>query len=552
MDAVLRAALAHLPRTAVAPAAGAGAAGHRYADVLAAALGVSAALRAAPLAEARPRLALLCDPGPEYVAATFGAWLRRGVAVPLAPAHPDRELAYALADARAGAILATPAHAARAHALAAPLGAAVLEVRAPPPAAAPPAAAAAAALRAGVEAALAPARPADDAILIYTSGATGAPKGALHTHASLDAQVAAQRAAWEWAPTDRILHALPLHHIHGAVNALYCALASGATVEFLPRFSPAVAWDRLRRRQDPVTVFMGVPTMYSYLLASAARAATPHERAGAATAAARLRLAVCGSAALPPAVARAWAALAGTLPLERYGSTEAGMVLGQPLRGERRPGVAGAPFPGVEVRLAPLEGGAEGLGALGAGAEGDAAGAEGAAGELRIRSPQLFAGYWGRPEATAAAFDAGGWFRTGDVAVYNSSTGEYRLLGRASVDVLKRGGFKVSALAVEAALAEHPAVREVAVVGAPDGDAGDAIVAVAAPAEGLELPTLGELRGWAGERLPPYARPTRLVALAALPRNAMGKVNKAALRAELVAAGQAVAGAKASAALQED
>jgi malonyl-CoA/methylmalonyl-CoA synthetase len=418
-------------------------------------------------------------------------------------------------------------------------------VCAPPPAAAPPGGAAAAALRAGVEAALAPARPADGALLIYTSGTTGTPKGALHSHASLAAQVAAQRVAWEWAPTDRILHALPLHHIHGAVNALYCALASGAAVEFLPRFSPAAAWDRLLRRQDPVTVFMGVPTMFSYLLASAARAA-PHEGAGAAAAAARLRLAVCGSAALPPAVARAWAALAGAPPLERYGSTEAGMVLGQPLRGERRPGVAGAPFPGVEARLVPLEGGAEGLGALGA------EGAEGAAGELRIRSPQLFAGYWGRPEATAAAFDAGGWFRTGDVAVYNASTGEYRLLGRASVDVLKRGGFKVSALAVEAALVEHPAVGEVAVVGAPDGDAGDAIVAVAAPAEGRSLPTLGELRGWAGERLPPYARPTRLIALAALPRNAVGKVNKAALRADLIAAGEAAAGAKASPASEED
>ena len=193
--------------------------------------------------------------------------------------------------------------------------------------------------------------------------------------------------------------------------------------------------------------------------------------------------------------------------LERYGMTEIGMALSNPLRGRRRPGFVGVPLPGVAVRLV------------------DEQGREvppGTPGEIEVEGPSVFREYWRRPEATQAAF-RDGWFRTGDIAVVEE--GYYRILGRSSVDILKTGGYKVSALEIEEAVREHPAVREVAVVGLPDPEWGERIGAalVLAPGEGL---TLEELRRWAGDRLAPYKLPTRLLALKELPRNAMGKVTK--------------------------
>jgi malonyl-CoA/methylmalonyl-CoA synthetase len=505
--------------------------------------------------EAHPRVALMCDPGPEYVAGAMGTWLRGGIAVPLCLSHPDAEVTYVLRDAGVAAVLATAPHVDRMRRLAEPLGAAVHVVsQAPPAPEGPPSSASAAASAAAVDdeasvqqatsAALALLAPAHPALIIYTSGTTGSPKGALHTHASLGAQVSSLCAAWEWAPADRILHALPLHHIHGIVNALLCPLAAGAAVEFLPRFSPTEAWARLRRRHDPVTIFMGVPTMYSFLL-NVAEGMPPGERAAAGAAAGRLRLAACGSAACPEPVARRWAALGGAPLLERYGMTETGMLLGNPLRGERRAGTVGVPFPGVEVEVllaapSPSGEGADRGSAGGgssrraaAGREGEGEGEEGSVGELLVRGAQLFSRYWRRPEATAAAFDPRGFFLTGDTARAEAG-GYYRLLGRTSVDVIKRGGFKVSALWVESALAEHPAVGEVAVVGLPDGEYGERVAAVVAPREeGAEAPSAEALRAWAADRLPAYCLPSEVRAVGALPRNAMGKVNKKALREEL-------------------
>jgi malonyl-CoA/methylmalonyl-CoA synthetase len=441
--------------------------------------------------------------------------MRRSIAVPLCMSHPDKALQYVLEDAGVTAVVTAGAHAERMARLAGPLGAAV---HAPPPMP-PQAHASLPSLEASVQSRLAAAGSWDTcgALIVYTSGTTGNPKGALHTHGGLQAQVASLRSSWAWRAEDRILHVLPLHHIHGVVNALYCALASGACVEFAPRFSAEDIWGRMQRKEDPITVFMGVPTMYSRLL-DTHDTAGPEAKATAAAAAARLRLAVSGSAACPEPVLRRWADVAGSPPLERYGMTETGMILGNPLVGERRPGTVGVPFPGVEVKVRGEEGGST---------------QRGAPGEVLVRGAQLFAGYWGRPEATAAAFDPDGFFLTGDVGVEEGHPPYIRLLGRASADVLKRDGYKISALRVEAALLEHEAVAECAVVGVSDGVRGQAVAAVVAVRAGKEVPDLGGLREWAAARLPPYELPTKLEVVPYIPRNAMGKVNKRELAEEL-------------------
>lgn len=388
------------------------------------------------------------------------------------------------------------------------------------------------------------------ALIIYTSGTTGRPKGALHTHASLAAQIGSLVGAWEWGQTDRILHPLPLHHIHGIVNALLCPHAVGAAVEFMPKFSPSGLWARLRQghaapgggdaqQQPPVTVFMGVPTMYVRLL-QALDAMPPGADRDASVAAARaLRLTVSGSAACPVPLMNAWEQVTGTRLLERYGMTEVGMALSNPYAGERRPGFVGAPLPGVRIKVvpdspSPPEAQPPSEDAA-AGADGDAkppgsddsqqwGPVEEGPGELRLAGPALFAAYWGRPQATAEAFDEDGFFRTGDTVVRQA--GSWRILGRTSVDIIKCGGYKLSALEIEAHLLEHPAVGEAAVVGVPDEAYGQVVAAVLAGKDGKPPPTLGELRVWARDVMAPYKTPTMVKALDAIPRNAMGKTNK--------------------------
>ena len=334
-------------------------------------------------------------------------------------------------------------------------------------------------------------------MILYTSGSTGRPKGVVSTHANLDAQTRCLVKAWEWSPTDRMLHVLPLHHIHGIVNGLTCALYSGAACEFLPaRFDADAVWQRLAK--GGISVFMGVPTMYSRLI-QAWEAAPAERRAVWSKAAGRLRLAVSGSAALPVALFKKWRALSGQALLERYGMTEFGMALSNPYRGERVPGTVGFPLPGMEARLTP---------------------------EGRDRSAPaepFFLEYWNRPTETATAFQDG-WFRTGDIAAQDEN-GRFRILGRRSVDILKTGGYKVSALEAENALLELPQIQECAVVGLPDEEWGERVCAAVVLKNGAEL-TLKTLRNLAKKRLAVYKIPTRLLIVEALPRNAMGKVMK--------------------------
>jgi len=342
------------------------------------------------------------------------------------------------------------------------------------------------------------------AMILYTSGTTSRPKGVVSTHGNIQAQVTTLVGAWGWQQTDHILLVLPLHHVHGIINVLTCALWSGAKVTIHPSFDAEAVWDAIAGGQ--LTLFMAVPTIYSRLIA-AWKSSPPYRQAALSAGCHKLRLMVSGSAALPVSVLEEWQKISGHVLLERYGMTEIGMALSNPLHGQRLPGFVGAPLPGVGLRLVDEQGQEV---------------APGTPGEIEVRGPSVFREYWRRPEATAAAF-RDGWFRTGDIAVVEN--GSYRILGRSSVDIIKTGGYKVSALEIEEVLREHPSIREVAIVGLPDPEWGERIGAalVLTPEEML---TLEALRRWASDRLAPYKLPTRLLTLDQLPRNAMGKVTK--------------------------
>lgn len=442
-------------------------------------------------------VAFLYPPGPAYVEALLGVMAAGGLAVPLSPLHTPPELAALLADARPVRLLCHPEL--RSH-LPADVET-VLEVTAalspPAPSVSDP------------PAAPVPAIPDDaDALMLFTSGTTGRPKGVVTSHAALAASAECLHQAWGWRPDDRLLHVLPLHHTHGVVVALLGALWAGAEVRFAAP-QPAPVWDLL----GEASVFMAVPSIYARLMETF-RGARAEQQSVWREAGARLRLATSGSAALPARLFEAFAAATGQRLLERYGMTEIGMALGNPLAGPRVPGTVGRELPGVEVDIVDEHGRPCPVGQPG---------------ELRVRSPQMFSRYQGDPQATALSFDDQGRFRTGDTGQREPS-GWVRLLGRSSVDILKSGGYKLSALEIEAALADHPAIADVAVIGQPDPTWGDRVTACVVLRPGAAALTLDELQAFAVNCLAPYKWPRALRILESLPRNALGKVQKARLR----------------------
>ncbi|MBM4280661.1 MAG: AMP-binding protein [Deltaproteobacteria bacterium] len=337
----------------------------------------------------------------------------------------------------------------------------------------------------------------DLALLIYTSGTTGRAKGCGHTWRSLAAGVDALMQRWQVSPGDVVVHALPLFHVHGLCVALLGAWSAGAGTLLLPRFSPEAVIDAVARGG---TVLMSVPTMVHRLI----QHLDQHPEDAAVLA--RLRLWTCGSAALPAAQLSAVRDRTGVTILERYGMSETLITLSNPLVGERRPGAVGWPLDGVEVRVV-----------------GD---------ELWVRGPMVMKGYWRRPDADRDVFvdDAAGgarWFKTGDVVDVDGD-GCVRVVGRASQDILKVGGYKLSAREIEDALAAHEDVAEVAVVGVPDDEWGERVCAVVVARPGRS-PTLASLQ--AAVHLHEAKKPRALLLLPTLPRNAMGKVLKHELKA---------------------
>src|SRR5271165_5737116 len=467
---------------------------HTYDDLLNASARVAAALLAERDDLHEERIAFLIAPGLPWVAVLGGIWRAGGIAVPLPLGSPPAELEYFLADVQATALIADDAN----REVLARVGAMRnLGVR-------------------SYDEMLAQAPttlPVIDshrrAMILYTSGTTSRPKGVVTTHGNITAQITSLIDEWEWSADDRIVLCLPLHHVHGIINVVSCALWSGAVCEMLPRFDANAVWDRIGGRK--LTLFMAVPTVYVKLIA-AWEAASAERRASLSDACRRLRLMVSGSAALPVSTLERWKEISGHTLLERYGMTEIGMALSNPLHGERVPGSVGTPLPNVEVQLV--------------GENGERV-APGVAGEIEVRGPSVFAEYWGQPDVTRDTF-RDGWFRTGDTAVLED--GRYRILGRTNIDILKTGGHKVSALEIEEALRQHTAVAECAVVGVPDAEWGERVAAAVVLSHGDAL-ELSSFRAWAKELLAAHKVPSRLLVLDALPRNAMGKVMKPALAA---------------------
>jgi malonyl-CoA/methylmalonyl-CoA synthetase len=342
-------------------------------------------------------------------------------------------------------------------------------------------------------------------MILYTSGTTGSPKGVVTTHQNIEAQITSLTSSWGWSQDDHILNILPLHHVHGIVNVLCCALYSGACCEFLSRFEPDKVFEVFCRQE--VNLFMAVPTIYYKLIARWNELPVDQQQR-ISTVLKGFRLMVSGSAALPISVLDAWKQISGHVLLERYGMTEVGMAISNPYRGERKPGFIGQPLPGVRVRLAD---------------EDNRPVSEGQAGEIQIKGPNVFIEYWGKPEATRESFTPEGWFKTGDIAIYEE--GCYRILGRNSVDIIKSGGYKISALEIEEVLRTHPQIKDCAVVGVPDDEWGELVAASLILKDRKEIDTV-ELSGWLKEQLPSYKIPRKYIFQDDLPRNVMGKVSK--------------------------
>ncbi|MFD8150293.1 acyl-CoA synthetase [Streptomyces sp. NPDC059720] len=433
------------------------------------------------------RVAVRATPTLETAVAVVAALLAGVPAVPLNPKSGERELAHILSDSTPGLLLTAP------------------DDRLPAPLRDLP--------RVDVDVRAGGPVPADDhageapALIVYTSGTTGPPKGAVLSRRALAASLDALADAWQWTGEDVLVHALPLFHVHGLVLGVLGPLRRGGSVRHLGRFSTqGVA----RELNAGATMLFGVPTMYHRI----AEAVTGDPELVKALTGARLL--VSGSAALPVHDHGRIATATGRRVIERYGMTETLMNTSVRADGEARPGTVGVPLPGVELRLVEEDG-----------TEITAWDGQ-AVGEIQVRGPNLFSGYLGRPDASAAAFTADGFFRTGDMAVRDPD-GCVRIVGRKATDLIKSGGHKIGAGEIENALLEHPGVREAAVTGEPDADLGERIVAWIVPADPQSPPSLEELAGHVAERLAPHKRPRVVRHLDALPRNDMGKIMKRAL-----------------------
>ncbi|ETL40978.1 hypothetical protein L916_07963 [Phytophthora nicotianae] len=481
--------------------------------------------------EEQPRVALLGARGASYLVIQWGIWLAGGIAVPLHPAHPADEMNYIVSDSGATLLVVnesfmTPDSKLKEYVTGLPA-------------------------RLNVEVLVRPddVKGGDDkelsseqikqvqnwlnstdyskagAYMIYTSGTTGRPKGVVTTHAALTAQISDLVTAWEMTSNDHLIHFLPLHHVHGILNNMLCVMYAGGSVEFLPFAKPSLIWSKLGEAASttrPVSMLMAVPTVYMKLLEDLEKQPQDDPKVQNALKGARgLRVAISGSMACPVSILNRWESLTGLRLLERYGMTELGMVLTNPLHGDRHLGYVGNPFPSVSVRVVDPD------------TETEIPLSEEKEGELRVKGPSVFREYWRKPEATAKEFDADGWFKTGDIVQYSNELKSFRIRGRASADILKTAGYKVSALDVERVLLTHTQVLECAVFGLPDETWGQIVAAVIrsnVKADKIVPETFSPpLVEFAKEHLASYRVPRKYFFVEEIPKNAMGKVNKKAL-----------------------
>ena len=422
-----------------------------------------------------------------FVRCYLGA-LRAGAVVVLAnPGYTAAELGHLVADSGAVLAFADPEPARRLAGLG-PRGAAPLltaDVRELPE-------------RTGPATGIAP-RPDDTALLAYTSGTTGRPKGVPLTHRQVAVSIRAAMAAWRWHADDVLVHALPLFHQHG-LGGLHTALIAGGAVHIRSKFSAA---DLVQAASDArASVLFAVPTIYQAMVESAPDAVAGGLR--------DLRLAVCGSAPLSPALADRLPTVLGRLPLIRYGTTESGLDVSNPV-GDPRGNTIGVPLPGVRARIRATDGSA----------------GPGADGEIQLRGPQVFTGYWNDPAATEAAFSPDGWFRTGDIGAVDPATGHLVIRGRTK-EMIITGGLNVYPREVEITLESHPSVAEAAVAGVADERWGERVTAWVVLADGHRFDEAA-LIAHARTLLARYKCPKRVFQVAALPRNQLGKIVRSAL-----------------------
>ncbi|KAF3832741.1 hypothetical protein F7725_026406 [Dissostichus mawsoni] len=466
------------------------------------------------------RISFLCANDASYTVAQWAAWMSGGTAVPLFPKHPESELEYIISDSQSSLLVAGHPYAKTLEPLAQRLGLPCLTL--------PPTSDLSTLYGADTQE-----KEKGDitdwadrpAMIIYTSGTTGRPKGVLHTHSSIQAMIQCLVSEWAWSRDDVILHVLPLHHVHGIVNKLLCPLWVGATCVMLPEFQP---------QKDPlVNVFMAVPTIYSKLIQYYDQHFTqPHVKDFVrAVCKERIRLMVSGSAALPLPTLQRWEEITGHTLLERYGMTEIGMALSNPLKGPRTPGAVGLPLPTVDVRIVMnntinttiVEGNHRETQVR--------PGLEGKEGELLVRGPSVFTEYWNKPQETQESFTE----EDGDTAAYRD--GVYWIMGRTSVDIIKSGGYKISALEVERHLLAHPDILDVAVIGTRCYLGSESHRSGAAEERAEYDPVRAEDLGkcslqcfnisvYCREHMVPYIIPTGLLLVDEMPRNQMGKVNK--------------------------
>jgi malonyl-CoA/methylmalonyl-CoA synthetase len=438
------------------------------------------------------RVAFMVESNFDYVKIQWAIWRAGGVAVPLCITYPLASLQYVIDDTGADIVVVTPQYQSVLEGFVRDkaLNFIVLDTKQP----------------------LEGLKPSKDlptiksdrrAMILYTSGTTNLPKGVVTTHRNLEAQIKSLIDAWAYSEKDHTICILPLHHVHGIMNVISCTLWAGGCVEFLPFNTEGVFANFLKGETN---VFMAVPTIYFKLIAHWESLDTDKQKALSA-AMKRFRLMVSGSAALPVSVMEKWENISGHRLLERYGMTEIGMGISNPYIGERRAGHIGQPLKGVKVRLVDDNGKTI---------------KRNEAGEIQIKGSTVFKEYWNKPQATKETFTENGWFKTGDVAVVDK--GYYRILGRNSIDIIKSGGYKISALEIEEILRTHPSVSDCAVVGIADEEWGELVAAVLVL--NTETIDLTALNLWMREKIPAYKTPRRYHIAQELPRNAMGKVVK--------------------------
>ncbi|MFS8097240.1 acyl-CoA synthetase [Lentzea alba] len=431
-----------------------------------------------------PRVAIWATPTIETCVAVVAALLAGVPAVPLNPKVGERELAHIVADSAPACVLVAPG-------VQLPAGLESVPRRD-------------VTLDGGPVDLLPEPGPLTPALIVYTSGTTGSPKGVVLPRRALVSTLDAVAEAWEWTPDDVLVHALPLFHVHGLILGVLGPVRRGGTLHHLGKFSTT---ELARALSAEGTMMFGVPTMYHRI------AEEVDTNPALADALRQARLLVSGSAALPVRDHERIFLATGQRVVERYGMTETLMNTSVRADGDRKPGAVGVPLPGVEVRLVDDDG--------------STLSGSGAVGEIQVRGSNMFTEYLNRPDATLEAF-ADGWFRTGDVGTRDDD-GYYRIVGRKATDIIKSGGYKIGAGEIENALLEHPGVAEVAVTGEPDDDLGERIIAWVVPVGAR--PAADELADHVARLLTPHKRPRVVRFVESLPRNDMGKVVKRALRA---------------------